>query len=186
MCVLTPGELTGSLASVCQFQWIISAHCLIKLRKCRWLQFCKHFYNCLDILCHLVKVMELVTVHYLSNGPLTVSCSSKSRLVLREWFCFSGAGLPRLSWKKRPLNERSTSSSIEYGITYLQRQRGSNGAWIFHSIFQLFNSSVSGGKDLRKQNSAADWYRWYAVWIYRRQRNHWCHFYCKTDAEVQS
>jgi len=32
--------------------------------------------------------------------PLTISCSSKSRLVLPEWFCFSGAGLPRLSWKK--------------------------------------------------------------------------------------
>jgi len=32
--------------------------------------------------------------------PPTVSCSSKSRLVLPEWFCFSGAGLPRLSWKK--------------------------------------------------------------------------------------
>jgi len=32
--------------------------------------------------------------------PLTISCSSKSRLVLQEWFCFSGAGLPRLSWKK--------------------------------------------------------------------------------------
>ena len=32
--------------------------------------------------------------------PLTVSCSSKSRLVLPEWFCFSGAGLSGLSWKK--------------------------------------------------------------------------------------
>jgi len=32
--------------------------------------------------------------------PLTISCSSKSRLVLPEWFCFSGAGLPGLSWKK--------------------------------------------------------------------------------------
>jgi len=32
--------------------------------------------------------------------PLTVSCSSESRLVLPEWFCFSGAGLPGLSWKK--------------------------------------------------------------------------------------
>jgi len=32
--------------------------------------------------------------------PLTVSCSSKSRLVLPEWFCFSGASLPRFSWKK--------------------------------------------------------------------------------------
>jgi len=32
--------------------------------------------------------------------PLTISCRSKSRLVLPEWFCFSGAGLPRLSWKK--------------------------------------------------------------------------------------
>jgi len=29
--------------------------------------------------------------------PLTISCSSKSRLVLPEWFCFSGTGLPRLS-----------------------------------------------------------------------------------------
>jgi len=41
----------------------------------------------------------------------SLSCSSKSRLVLPEWFCFSGAGLSRLSWKKRPLNERSSSSS---------------------------------------------------------------------------
>jgi len=32
--------------------------------------------------------------------PLTISCSSKSRLVLPEWFCFSDASLPRLSWKK--------------------------------------------------------------------------------------
>ena len=40
---------------------------------------------------HIAQLMPL---------PLTVSCSSKSRLVLPEWFCFSGAGLPRLSWKK--------------------------------------------------------------------------------------
>jgi len=32
--------------------------------------------------------------------PLTTSCSSKSRVVLPEWFCFSGASLPRLSSKK--------------------------------------------------------------------------------------
>ena len=32
--------------------------------------------------------------------PLTISYSSKSRLVLPEWFCFSGAGLPGMSWKK--------------------------------------------------------------------------------------
>jgi len=32
--------------------------------------------------------------------PFTISCSSKSRLVLPEWFRFSGAGLPGLSWKK--------------------------------------------------------------------------------------
>jgi len=43
--------------------------------------------------------------------PLNNSCSSKSRLVLPEWLCFSGAGLPRLSWKKRLLNECSSSSS---------------------------------------------------------------------------
>jgi len=29
-----------------------------------------------------------------------ISCSSKSTLVLPEWFCFSGASLPRLSWKR--------------------------------------------------------------------------------------
>jgi len=40
---------------------------------------------------HMAQLMPL---------PLTISCSSKSRLVLSEWFCFSGAGLPRLSWKK--------------------------------------------------------------------------------------
>jgi len=40
---------------------------------------------------HVAQLMPL---------PLTISCSSKSRLVLPEWFCFSGAGLPRLSWKK--------------------------------------------------------------------------------------
>jgi len=32
--------------------------------------------------------------------PLTISSSSKSRLVLPEWFCFTVAGLPRLSWKE--------------------------------------------------------------------------------------
>jgi len=40
---------------------------------------------------HIAQLMPL---------PLTISCSSKSRLVLPECFCFSGAGLPRLSWKK--------------------------------------------------------------------------------------
>jgi len=40
---------------------------------------------------HMTQLMPL---------PLTISCSSKSRLVIPEWFCFSGAGLPRLSWKK--------------------------------------------------------------------------------------
>jgi len=40
---------------------------------------------------HMAQLMPL---------PLTISCSSKSRLVLPEWFCFSGARLPRLSWKK--------------------------------------------------------------------------------------
>jgi len=44
---------------------------------------------------------------------LTISCSSKSRLVLPEWFCFSGAGLPttQVVLEKRPLNECSSSSS---------------------------------------------------------------------------
>jgi len=50
---------------------------------------------------HIAQLMPL---------PLTISCSSKSGLVLPEWFCFSGAGLPRLSGK-RPLNKRSSSSS---------------------------------------------------------------------------
>jgi len=27
--------------------------------------------------------------------PKTICCSSKSKFALREWFCFSGAGLPR-------------------------------------------------------------------------------------------
>jgi len=40
---------------------------------------------------HMAQLMPL---------PFTISCSSKSRLVLPEWFRFSGAGLPRLSWKK--------------------------------------------------------------------------------------
>jgi len=36
-----------------------------------------------------------------ADAPATPSsCSSKFRLVLPEWFCFSGAGLPGLSWKK--------------------------------------------------------------------------------------
>jgi len=35
-----------------------------------------------------------------ADATATHSCSSKSRLVLPEWFCFSGAGLHRLSWKK--------------------------------------------------------------------------------------
>jgi len=40
---------------------------------------------------HIAQLMPL---------PLTSSYSSKSRLVLPEWFCFSAAILPRLSWKK--------------------------------------------------------------------------------------
>jgi len=40
---------------------------------------------------HIAKLMPL---------PLTISCSSKSRLISPEWLCFSGAGLPGLSWKK--------------------------------------------------------------------------------------
>jgi len=40
---------------------------------------------------HIAQLMPL---------PLTISCSSKFRLVLPEWFCFSGASLPRLSSKK--------------------------------------------------------------------------------------
>jgi len=38
---------------------------------------------------HIAQLMPLA---------LTISCFSKSRLVLPEWLCFSGAGLP--SWKK--------------------------------------------------------------------------------------
>jgi len=40
---------------------------------------------------HMAQLMPL---------PLIVFCSSKSRMVLPEWFCFSGAGLTRFSWKK--------------------------------------------------------------------------------------
>jgi len=40
---------------------------------------------------HITQLMPL---------PLTISCSSKSRPFLPEWFCFSGASLPGLSWKK--------------------------------------------------------------------------------------
>jgi len=40
---------------------------------------------------HMAQLMPL---------PLTVSCYSKSILVLPKWFCFSGASLPRFSWKK--------------------------------------------------------------------------------------
>jgi len=40
---------------------------------------------------HIAQLMPL---------PLTISCNSKSRLVLPEWFCFSDAGLPGFSWKK--------------------------------------------------------------------------------------
>jgi len=42
---------------------------------------------------------------------LTLSCSSKSRFVLPEWFCFSVADLPTLSWKKWLLNKCSSSGS---------------------------------------------------------------------------
>ena len=53
---------------------------------------------------HMAQLMPL---------PLTVSCSSKSRLALPEWFCFSGAGLPRFSDcpEKSALNKFSSSSS---------------------------------------------------------------------------
>jgi len=40
---------------------------------------------------HIAQLMPL---------PLTISCSRKYRLVLPEWFCFSSASLPGLSWKK--------------------------------------------------------------------------------------
>jgi len=43
---------------------------------------------------HIAQMMSL---------PLTISCSSKSRLVLPEWFCFSGVCLPWLSWKKKAI-----------------------------------------------------------------------------------
>jgi len=36
-------------------------------------------------------------LHIVQLMPLPFS---KSRLVLPEWLCFSGTGLPRLSWKK--------------------------------------------------------------------------------------
>jgi len=36
---------------------------------------------------HIAQLMPL---------PLSVFCSSKSRLVLPEWFFFSGAGLPNV------------------------------------------------------------------------------------------
>jgi len=40
---------------------------------------------------HVAQLMPL---------PLTIACSSKSRLVLPEWFWFSGAGLPSFPGKK--------------------------------------------------------------------------------------
>jgi len=40
---------------------------------------------------HMAQLMPL---------PLTISCSSKSRLVLLSWFYLSGAGLPRWSRTK--------------------------------------------------------------------------------------
>jgi len=39
-------------------------------------------------------------IAHLMPLPITISCSSKSRLALPELFSFSGGGLPRLSWKK--------------------------------------------------------------------------------------
>jgi len=42
--------------------------------------------QCADL--HMAQLMPL---------PLTISCSSKSRLVLPSWFYFSGAGSPRWS-----------------------------------------------------------------------------------------
>jgi len=67
---------------------------------------------------HMVQLMPL---------PLTVSCSSKSRLVLPEWFCFSGAGLPttQVVLAKRPLNECSSSSS-----TRVSRYQKGKPIWI--------------------------------------------------------
>jgi len=44
----------------------------------------------LDADLHIPQLMPL---------PPTISFSSKSSLVLPEWFCFSGASLLRLSWK---------------------------------------------------------------------------------------
>jgi len=46
--------------------------------------------QCADL--HVAQLMPL---------PITISCSSKSRLVLPSWFCLSGAGLPRY-WQVVP------------------------------------------------------------------------------------
>jgi len=40
---------------------------------------------------HMARLMPL---------PLTISCSSKCRLVLPEWFCFFGVAYPGCSGKK--------------------------------------------------------------------------------------
>jgi len=56
--------------------------------------------------------------------PLTISCSSKSRLVLPEWFCFSGAGLPRIVLEKRLLNECSSSNSTPSKVEQASKLKG--------------------------------------------------------------
>jgi len=68
-----------------------------------WVVGCWHSYlSGWDADLHMAQLMPL---------PIIISCSSKSRLVLPEWFFFSGAVLPRLSWKK-PLNECSSIFTI--------------------------------------------------------------------------
>ena len=74
---------------------------------------------------HIAQLMTL---------PLTIFCSSKSRLVLPEWFCISGAGLDtQVVLEKRPLNECNSSVVVKQLRYYLVLYR------LEHGIIMLLN-----------------------------------------------
>jgi len=94
--------------------WIFSSSYLPSVLWCCWLS------GRNSIIWPVIKrsgvVLAWLSVSSKVPLPLTISYFSNTRLVLPEWFCFTGATLPRLSWKKSVLNKctSSNSSSGEY------------------------------------------------------------------------
>ena len=71
-------------------------------------------------------------------GPADVTAIPKPRHLLPrlnpDWLYLSGTGLPRLSWKKRPLNGCSSSSSSSYYILCLAHFANNPGVTTRHIL----------------------------------------------------